>query len=97
MIIQGTNSPGFSPAAVAYGSATFGATGKLIAELGGTSAGSGYDQINLSGAAELAGVPAVELRAVSNLVDECDRSRWRFEDALAALREALPRLLAELQ
>jgi len=48
-------------------------------------------------AAELAGVPAVELRAVSNLVDERDRSRWRFEDALAALREALPRLLAELQ
>ena len=48
-------------------------------------------------AAELAGVPAIELRAVSNRVDERDRSRWRFDDALAALRDALPRLLAELQ
>ena len=48
-------------------------------------------------AAELAGVPAVELRAVSNRVNERDRSRWRFDDALAALRDALPRLLAELQ
>src|SRR5439155_27208286 len=34
---------------------------KLIAELGGTSAGSGYDQINLAGAAELAGALDVEL------------------------------------
>ena len=48
-------------------------------------------------AAELAGVPAVEVRAVSNAIDEPDRSRWRFDDALAALRAALPRLLAELQ
>jgi futalosine hydrolase len=48
-------------------------------------------------AAELAGVPAIELRAVSNRVDERDRSRWRFDDALAALRAALPRLLAELR
>ena len=48
-------------------------------------------------AAELAGVPAVELRAVSNLVEERDRSRWRFEDALASLESALSRLLAELQ
>ena len=48
-------------------------------------------------AAELAGVPAVEVRAVSNAIDEPDRSRWRFDDALAALQDALPRLLAELQ
>jgi futalosine hydrolase len=48
-------------------------------------------------AAELAGVPAVEVRAVSNAIDEPDRSHWRFDDALAALRTALPRLLAELQ
>jgi nucleoside phosphorylase len=48
-------------------------------------------------AAELAGIPAVEVRAVSNAIDEPDRSRWRFDDALAALARALPLLLAELQ
>lgn len=48
-------------------------------------------------AAELAGVPAVEVRAVSNEIDEPDRTRWRFDEALSALEVALPRLLAELQ
>ena len=47
-------------------------------------------------AAELAGVPALELRAISNELDEPDRGRWRFDDALAALRAALPGLLREL-
>jgi futalosine hydrolase len=46
--------------------------------------------------AELAGVPAVEVRAVSNDVDESDRGRWKFDEALAALASALPRLLDEL-
>jgi nucleoside phosphorylase len=47
-------------------------------------------------AARLAGVPAVEVRAVSNEIDEPDRTRWRFDDALATLDAALPRLLSEL-
>lgn len=47
-------------------------------------------------AAALAGVPAVEVRAVSNLVGEADRSRWRFEDAFVVLAEAVPRALAAL-
>jgi futalosine hydrolase len=47
-------------------------------------------------AAQLAGVPAVELRAVSNAVDEADRRRWRIDDALAALEAALLRLLPAL-
>lgn len=47
-------------------------------------------------AAALAGVAAVEVRAISNPVDEADRSRWRIDDALDALRAALPPLLAEL-
>jgi futalosine hydrolase len=47
-------------------------------------------------AAELAGVPAVEVRAVSNEIDEPDRARWRIDDAMAALNAALPRLLSEL-
>jgi futalosine hydrolase len=47
-------------------------------------------------AAALAGVPAVELRAVSNDPGEPDRERWRFDDAFAALADAVPRLLAAL-
>ena len=45
-------------------------------------------------ACERAGVPAVELRAISNELAEGDRSRWRIGRALEALAEALPRLLA---
>jgi futalosine hydrolase len=48
-------------------------------------------------AAELAGVAAVELRAVSNEIDEPDRSSWRFEEGLAALERALPELLDALR
>jgi futalosine hydrolase len=48
-------------------------------------------------AAALAGVPAIELRAVSNAVGEDDRSRWDVAGALAALGDAGRRLLAELQ
>jgi futalosine hydrolase len=45
-------------------------------------------------ACALAGVPAVEVRVVSNEVGERDRARWQIPVALAALAEALPRLLA---
>ncbi len=45
-------------------------------------------------ACELAGVPAVEVRVVSNEIDEPDRALWRFDDAFAALGEMLPRLVA---
>jgi futalosine hydrolase len=48
-------------------------------------------------AAELAGIPAVEVRAVSNEIDEPDRAKWQFDEALAALEHALPLLLAELR
>ena len=41
-------------------------------------------------AAERAGVPAVEVRAVSNEVGEADRSRWDVAGALGALERALP-------
>jgi futalosine hydrolase len=47
-------------------------------------------------ACELAGVPAVEVRAVSNEIGERDRSRWEIPRALAALADALPRVLAAL-
>jgi len=45
-------------------------------------------------AAELAGVPAVEVRVISNEVGEPDRANWRFAEALATLSELLPRLVA---
>ena len=45
-------------------------------------------------ACELAGVPAVEVRVVSNEIGEPDRALWRFNEAFAALGEMLPRLIA---
>jgi hypothetical protein len=45
-------------------------------------------------ACALAGVPAVELRAVSNAPEEADRGTWSFEDAFAALGDAVTRVLA---
>lgn len=47
-------------------------------------------------AAALAGIPAVEVRAVSNAVGEPDRARWRIAEAKEALAAALPRLVEEL-
>ena len=47
-------------------------------------------------AASLAGVPAVELRAVSNHTGEQDRGKWRIDDALAALADATATLVAAL-
>jgi futalosine hydrolase len=44
-------------------------------------------------ACELAGVPAVEVRVISNELGEPDRARWELERGLAALADALPRLL----
>jgi futalosine hydrolase len=45
-------------------------------------------------ACELAGVPAVEVRAIANEIEEEDRALWRFDDALAALGQSLPDLVA---
>ena len=47
-------------------------------------------------ACELAAVPAVEVRAISNELGEPDRSRWELERGLEALATALPLLLAAL-
>jgi len=48
-------------------------------------------------AAALAGVPAVEVRAISNEIGEDDRSRWDLDAGLAALEQALPAMLAALR
>jgi nucleoside phosphorylase len=47
-------------------------------------------------AAALAGVPALEVRAVSNAIREEDRARWRIAEAKRLLSAAVPKLLAEL-
>ena len=44
-------------------------------------------------AAERAGVPAVEVRVVSNEIGEEDRSRWQVGVALDALEDALPKIV----
>jgi predicted 5'-methylthioadenosine/S-adenosylhomocysteine nucleosidase len=68
-----------------------------IATCGKVGGGTGFDVEAMEGfgvlrACALAGVPAVELRAVSNAVDEPDRAKWRKDDAFAALAAALERL-----
>jgi futalosine hydrolase len=45
-------------------------------------------------ACELAGVPAVEVRVVSNEIGEPDRALWRFDEAFVMLGDTLPRLVA---
>lgn len=46
-------------------------------------------------AAQLAGVPAIEIRAISNAIEERDRAHWRFDDAFAAITAATPLLVSE--
>jgi nucleoside phosphorylase len=48
-------------------------------------------------AAELAGVPAVEVRAIANEIEEEDRRAWRFDEAFEAIAAATPRVLAEIE
>jgi nucleoside phosphorylase len=67
------------------------------ARVGGTS---GCDVEAMEGfavlrAAQRAGVPAIEIRAVSNEIEERDRAHWRFDDAFAAITAATPRVVAE--
>lgn len=47
-------------------------------------------------AATLAGIPALEVRSVSNVIEEADRTLWRFDLGLESLAAALPRLGKEL-
>lgn len=72
-----------------------------IATSGRLTGGTGFPVEAMEGfgvlrACALAGVPVVELRAVSNAVGEPDRMKWRFDEALAALDDAVTRLVAAL-
>jgi nucleoside phosphorylase len=45
-------------------------------------------------AAQIAGVPAIEIRAISNEIEEPDRARWHFDASLAAITTVTPVLVA---
>lgn len=47
-------------------------------------------------AAQLADVPAIEVRAISNSIEESDRARWKFDDAFDAIRAVTARLAREI-
>jgi futalosine hydrolase len=53
----------------------------------------GMEGFGVLRACALAGVPAVEARAISNNLGEGDRSRWMIRRALEALEDAIPLLL----
>jgi futalosine hydrolase len=73
--------------------AVVGAIGTSAAVGGGTCDVEAMEGFGVLRACALAGVPAVELRVVSNAPDEADRGRWRFDDAFAALADAVARVV----
>jgi nucleoside phosphorylase len=64
------------------------------AHVGGTSACEveAMEGFGVLRACALAGVPAVELRVISNAIDEPDRAKWRFDEAFELLGATLDRL-----
>lgn len=44
-------------------------------------------------AAEIAGIPAIEVRSISNAIEESDRAHWHFDAAFAAITAITPRLV----
>jgi len=44
-------------------------------------------------AAQRAGVPAIEVRAISNEIEEADRAQWHFDAAFTAITAATPLLV----
>ena len=72
-----------------------------IATCGRVGAGTGFAVEAMEGfsvlrAAQLAGVPAVEVRVISNNPNQADRSTWLIEDALDRLATIVPPLVEEL-
>ncbi len=71
------------------------------ARIGGTrdcdvEAMEGFAVLRAAAHAAHAGIPAIEVRAISNQIEEVDRSRWRFDDAFAAIIAATPALVTEV-
>jgi len=48
-------------------------------------------------AAQRAGVPAIEIRAISNVIEETDRRLWQFDIGFAAIVAITPLLVREVQ
>lgn len=57
----------------------------------------GMEGFGVLRACALAGVPAVEARAISNDLGEGDRSRWMIRRALETLDDAIPQLLEAIE
>ncbi len=71
----------------------------MSARVGGTS---GVAVEAMEGHAVLAacmdeGVPALELRVISNEIEEADRGLWRFDDAFAELARVCALVIAEIE
>ncbi len=56
----------------------------------------GMEGFGVLRAAQIAGVPAIEVRAISNQIEEQDRARWQFDAAFAAIVAATPLLVDEV-
>lgn len=48
-------------------------------------------------AAQLAGIPAIEARAISNEIEETNRAHWHFDEAFEAITTATPLLVAAVR
>lgn len=48
-------------------------------------------------AAALADIPVIEVRVISNEIEEADRSRWQFDLAFSTVVSITPQLIAELR
>ncbi|MFJ7326098.1 futalosine hydrolase [Streptomyces cyaneofuscatus] len=75
---------------------TAGRTAALLAAHPGALA-EAMEGFGVAEAAERAGAPVLELRAISNTVGPRDRAAWRIGDALAALTEAFGKSAAVLE
>jgi len=72
------------------------------ARIDGTSVDAGVNVEAMEGfgvlrAAAIARIPAIEIRAISNEVEETDRARWQFANAFSAITAATPLLVAEIE
>ena len=47
-------------------------------------------------AATIADIPAIEVRVISNEIEESDRGRWQFDLAFDTIARITPQLVAEL-
>lgn len=79
------------------------AAGSLVRTIGTSAQVGGTKECDIEGmegfavlrAAALADIPAVEVRAISNEIEETDRAQWHFDLAFDAITSITPQLVAE--